>query len=115
MPNSGAKRLNYAGIATGLWAYVREIVARFQTGKRFFPQPPRSAMKSTRPPRLWIPGTIVGIKCPMRESDHSPPLSTEIENMGIHTSISTYTLPMCTELLIELKVASGYSCVSINM
>jgi hypothetical protein len=47
----------------------------------------RLALGSTQPPIQWIPGALfAGIKRPVREADHSPPTSAEVEKAWVYTS-----------------------------
>jgi hypothetical protein len=47
----------------------------------------RPALGSTQPPIQCVPGTLsLKVKRPVRESDHSPPASAEVNKMWIYTA-----------------------------
>jgi hypothetical protein len=52
-----------------------------------FSKSSRSALRTTHPPILWVPGALSPrVKRPGREVDHSPPTSAEVMKMWIYTA-----------------------------
>jgi hypothetical protein len=62
----------------------RAIEVRSPAGAKDFPlaSVSRPALGPTQPPVQWVPGVLSpGIKArPVRDADHSPPSSVEVEN-----------------------------------
>jgi hypothetical protein len=51
----------------------------------------RTALGPTQPPTQWVPGALsLEIKRPVREADHSPQSSAEVNNAWSYTSIPPY-------------------------
>jgi hypothetical protein len=47
----------------------------------------RPALGSTQPPIQWVPEALSpGVKRPVREADHSLPISAEVKKICIYTS-----------------------------
>jgi hypothetical protein len=63
----------------------------------------RTALGPAQPPVKWVPRTLsLGVKWPVREADHSPPYSAEVNN-ALHSPIRlhgvVYSLSIGTTLL----------------
>jgi hypothetical protein len=81
------------GIATKLRVGDRDSRVRFLAGAGnfLFTAVSRTALEPTQPPIQWVPGDLsLGLKRPVRESDHSLPSSAEVKNAWSYTS----TLPI---------------------
>ena len=62
--------------------------------KKLFSSPEsRPTLAPIQLPIQWVPGALSqGVKWPGSEADHSPPISAEVRNSWIHTSIPQYAL-----------------------
>jgi hypothetical protein len=57
----------------------REFDSRRGLGIFLFTTASKTALGLTQPPIQWVPGALsLGVKRPVREADHSPPSSTEV-------------------------------------
>jgi hypothetical protein len=49
----------------------------------------RLALGSIQPPIQYVPGTVyLGVKCPVREADYSPPSGANVKNGGAVSTLS---------------------------
>jgi hypothetical protein len=61
--------------------------SRRRLGIFLFTTASRTVLGPTQPPIQWVPGALsLGVKCPGRETDHSPPSSAWVKNAWSYTS-----------------------------
>jgi hypothetical protein len=67
------------GIALGNGLDDRGFESRLGLGIFLFTTASRTALRPTQPPIQWVPGALsLVVKRPVREADHSPPSSAEV-------------------------------------
>jgi hypothetical protein len=77
------------GIALGYGLDDRDSRIRFPAGLGIFlfTTAFRTVLGPTQPPIQGVPGALsLGVKLPVRETDHSPPASAEVKNEWKYTS-----------------------------
>jgi hypothetical protein len=86
LPAAGKSRDSLVGIALG---YGLGFDSRRGLEIFLFATESRPALGPTQPPIQWVAGALsLGVK--LREADHSPPSSAEINNAWIYTSTPKY-------------------------
>jgi hypothetical protein len=78
-------------MALGCGLNDRRFESRQGLGIFLFTIASRPALGPTQPPIQWVPGALsLRVKGPGREADHSPPSSTEDNNVWSYTSTPQY-------------------------
>jgi hypothetical protein len=101
---------------------VRGFESRQRVGIFFFTTASRQALRPTQPSIQWVPMSIsLGVKRPVRETDHSPPFNAEVKNAWIYASTPQYTfMAWCsvkstgTTLTLYVVFSAFWECRNID-
>jgi hypothetical protein len=98
--------MGLSGIALGYGLDDRGFESRQTLGIFLFTTASILALGFTQPPILWLPGALsLGVKRPVRESDHSPLSSSEVKNACSYTSTPYYAfMAWCSFKMLSIHV-----------